>query len=120
MPIKVLDKPPLTPCQNLVDPLKDCKNCTIYEDRPEPCQTYACLWIAGHGNEEDRPDLCDVLIDSMMSADNAFRGVPLSKGAQDTKRGLAAVNRFSKSLDAPILVCEFGETKLLRVVGRGI
>ena len=119
MPIKVLAKSAFTPCANLVSPLKECENCTIYAERPKVCREYSCMWVVGHGDDEDRPDRCDVLVDSMIPAANALRGVPLSKDAQDTDRGSAALKRISRSADTPVLVPEFGETRLLCVVGRG-
>lgn len=37
--------------------------CVIYEDRPEGCQVYRCLWVCGKGEDPDRPDLLGVVMD---------------------------------------------------------
>jgi len=105
------------PCQHLLG--NSCQNCGIYATRPPVCRDYACMWLAGHGSEDDRPDRCGVMVDSMTPVSNALRGVPLRAGAQDTVRGQLAVERISRSDGRPVMVCEYPETRLLRVVGRG-
>lgn len=37
--------------------------CAIYKDRPFACQKYSCVWLAGKGNESDRPDLTGFMMD---------------------------------------------------------
>ncbi len=62
--IDELDKPWGKPCQHL-----DGKSCGIYhQKRPEPCETFRCLWLEGYGTPEARPDRCGVMF--------ASRGVP--------------------------------------------
>jgi len=37
--------------------------CTIYETRPIACKKFACIWLNGKGEENDRPDLLGVMMD---------------------------------------------------------
>lgn len=39
------------------------KGCSIYEQRPFCCQAYRCLWVCGKGEESDRPDLLEMVMD---------------------------------------------------------
>ena len=118
-PIKELGKAATVPCEKLANPKGSCNNCTIYNDRPKVCKEYACMWVAGYGAEEDRPDRCGILIDSMLPFPGALRGVPLARGNQDKPGAVSAIKRISKEADRPVMVCSYRETKLLRVVGRG-
>jgi hypothetical protein len=58
--IKELGKPPWTRCEHQCD-----RGCNIYEDRPETCRGYSCLWQAGllDGDERRRPDKFGVIFD---------------------------------------------------------
>lgn len=39
--------------------------CQIYDDRPESCRSYRCVWHYGAGLEEsDRPDILGVMLDA--------------------------------------------------------
>jgi hypothetical protein len=39
------------------------KGCEIYEIRPFACSEYSCVWLAGKGDETDRPDILGVMMD---------------------------------------------------------
>lgn len=45
-------------CQHMARP-----GCAIYANRPEACRTYACLWLLGMGEKQDRPDKINVIAD---------------------------------------------------------
>lgn len=38
--------------------------CGVYPTRPVSCREYACVWLVGGGNKEDRPDLSKVLVEA--------------------------------------------------------
>jgi hypothetical protein len=42
----------------------DKNGCTLYgqEDRPNICSKFQCLWLKGHGDEEDRPDKSGIML----------------------------------------------------------
>lgn len=126
LPISILNKKQLTPCKYLAKPVSNgytgpCKlNCSIYEERPEVCKGYSCMWLYGYGNEEDRPDKCGILIDNLLPIANCIQCKPIRKGAADTPEGRAAINRISKQRNQPALVAGFPETHMVRVVGRGV
>ena len=44
-----------------------CKDgCTIYDERPEECRTYQCMWLQMENAGEDlRPDKCGIIFDRM-------------------------------------------------------
>ncbi len=142
-------KEALTPCTKLVDweslipptvttpgKLKDMplfesehyrldgrKNCTIYKDRPGCCSNYYCAWVKGYGAENDRPDKSGILFDTISTSghiENSIIAKPLWLGADEEDVGIEAINHMSKDLDVPVLVVQFSEFRLLRVVGRGV
>ena len=117
-----LKKPGLTPCPRLRDSSGDGYNgggCSIYGEYPSTCRDYRCSWLLGEGAEEDRPDLCGVLIDTVLPIDNCLQAKPIRKGAGDSELGDAAIHRMSRSSGKPVLVARFPETQMVRVVGRG-
>ena len=93
------------------------KGCRIYYNRPRTCAGYRCEWLKGHGNEEDRPDRCGILVDRSRAIENGVECKPLWDGAYDEDAGRAAIHRISKSTGNPALVISFYERQLIRVVG---
>jgi hypothetical protein len=57
--IKELNKPAGKRCKHCAPN----EGCTIYERRPLSCQYYRCLWLAGLGGEEERPDRKHLILD---------------------------------------------------------
>ena len=120
-----LGKPALTPCSKLAAGCTDCgtapadNNCTIYEDRPEVCKGYSCMWLYGYGEDEDRPDKSGMILDNATPVANVLRGLPMQEGADNTERGNLAINRISRDRNQPVMVCGWPETRIIRVVGRG-
>lgn len=103
--------------------LKSENNCTIHEKRPGTCANYFCEWLKGEGLENDRPDKSGVIFDNIAPnglVENAIIAKPLWLGAEDETAGIEAINNVSRSSDKPVLVSQFTERKLLKVVGRGI
>lgn len=45
------------------------KRCTIYKDRPKACVEYHCLWRAGWGPDNMRPDRSGIIITAYPRAD---------------------------------------------------
>lgn len=118
-----LSKPGLEPCVYLKvlagEEGYSCGGCQIYADRPDVCTTYKCQWMCGAGNDEDRPDRCGVLIDTVLPIHNCLQAKPIRAGAADTPEGNAAIERMSRDTNKPVLVARFPETQMVRVVGRG-
>lgn len=40
--------------------------CAIYEQRPVDCRLYECLWFKGKGEERDRPDRLNIVMDGIV------------------------------------------------------
>ncbi len=65
--ISCLDKPAGVRCSHLIQNSEDQAGagaCSIYDDRPEPCAGFVCVWLRdniGLLSEEDRPDLSGIL-----------------------------------------------------------
>ncbi len=98
-------------------------NCSIYKTRPGCCSDYRCAWLNGYGDENDRPDKVGVVMDTISPAgviENALIAKPLWFGAEDEKPALDAMMRMSHSAGVPVLVLQFTEFKLLRVIGKGV
>lgn len=127
-----LQKPALSHCKHLClkNPVKknelqystdgQTENCRIYENRPTVCKGYSCLWVQGHGDEEDRPDKSGILIDTLHSIENAIECKPIGPGFEDRPEAVAAIERISRSTNKVALVASFYERKFSRVVGRPI
>jgi hypothetical protein len=116
----------LTPCPHLDVKSEDgfCGqsvegNCNIYQGRPPVCRDYSCVWLAGYGEEEDRPDRCGVLIDTVLPIKNSIQAKPIRPNAGDSLEGDRAIHRMSRDTGKPALVARFPETQMVRVVGRG-
>ncbi len=98
-------------------------NCKIYSKRPRCCSDYECAWLKGHGNFEDRPDKSGILVDDIASPgpiDNSLVAKPLWLDADTQPAGEEAIENISRDSGVPILVVQFTEFRLLRVVGRGV
>lgn len=48
------DKPQYKPCEKLKQGSN--KACGVYDERPEVCVRFRCLWLEGLGDNKDRPD----------------------------------------------------------------
>lgn len=60
--IEALDKPAFQRCPN------DCSGCAgtgggcaVYDDRPQACRNFRCLWLDGHLADDQRPDQLGVM-----------------------------------------------------------
>lgn len=124
-------KPQLRHCPhlNLTNPVE--KNVLQYStDEPCPCSLfgtderypichdYKCAWLKGYGADQDRPDRSGILADHARGVKNAIECKPLWEDAADTEDGIATCLRLSRSSDCVALVMEFGEHRLLQVLGR--
>ena len=97
-------------------------NCTLQDKKPVACSGYTCAWLQGYGEPDDRPDRCGVLIDDVSQPGpihNALLAKPLWFGAEDEADGRRAMETVSRDAGVPVLVLQFTEFKLRRVVGRG-
>jgi len=62
IPVEVLNKPANTWCTHCDIGV----GCTIYEDRPDACHDYPCLWNMQHSLPDDlRPDRTHVIFESL-------------------------------------------------------
>lgn len=63
MKVKELNKGANTPCTHCIEG----SGCTIYNERPESCRIYECLWFRSQSFDKPlppgiRPDRCNVVI----------------------------------------------------------
>ena len=127
-----LQKAGMTHCPHLTlpGPIKEdeiyltgdsCKgNCSVYSDQPKVCDNYKCAWLLGYGNEEDRPDKSLILFDTAHQIENCLEAKPLAPDQEDTEKGRAVINRMSCSFGVPVVVLNFYEKKIKRIVGHGV
>ena len=94
--------------------------CKIYDDetKPEICSYFRCMWLKGHGEEEDRPDKSLIMIDRGKEIENAVECKQLAEGAADSVKGKLAIERISRDAGMVALVLSLYERKLMRVVGK--
>ena len=74
---------------------------------------------SGYGLEEDRPDKCGVLIDRRFDVQGAPTAKALWRNASFEPKADAALKRFSREFDSPILVARYDDFKIVRCVGSG-
>jgi hypothetical protein len=127
-PITELNKPRLKECKHL-HVLEDVKenvvqyssacagNCKDYDNRPPSCAGYKCSWLQGHGDEEDRPDKCGILMDTTNNIENGLECKEIWPGAADETKGAKAIERTCSSIDKVALVISFYEPHIRKVVG---
>jgi Fe-S-cluster containining protein len=128
--IPALDKKGLAHCQHLKlsEPVREgflqmssgCESCGVYEDRPEVCKSYSCMWLAGYGESSDRPDHSRMLIDTIHRIENAVECKPIEENAEESAKGRRAIRRISRQSGRVALVTSFRETRLKRVVGQPV
>lgn len=70
--IPEIEKPEKTACSNCTD-----QGCGIYDDRPQTCKDFKCLYIQSGWMEGLRPDNCGVMF--TQNSDGQFQGLIHSK-----------------------------------------
>lgn len=55
-----LSKPERTACVNCTGS----RLCSIYEDRPNSCRNFECMWLQGHFRDEDKPSISGVMVEN--------------------------------------------------------
>lgn len=128
--VRILDKPPMVPCSllNVIQPkqkdtvfftgIDERGGCSVYETRL--CPKYTCAWLDGYGEEEDRPDKVLMMFDDKNCVTNAYLARPLKPGQETVVEGVEVINRMLKSIKKPIVVLNFYERQIVRVVGEPI
>jgi hypothetical protein len=115
--IPTLNKPKYVLCTHCTG-----TSCTIYDDRPQECRTFYCLWrrIAAMP-EEARPDKIGIVFTYEMydPPPNPFQkryiiGRAIGDPAVfDTAYGRAAVNMFIREGSLPVFIAYKDETKMV-------
>jgi len=130
--INEIEKPPMSHCVHLslVGPTKKnevyytgkskCGNCTIYKTRPPVCAEYKCTWLEGYGDEGDRPDRSLILFDNTKKIGNAITAKPLAYLQEESEEGKKTIERMSRSTGKPVIVLNFYERRVKRIVGEGL
>jgi hypothetical protein len=99
---------------------KSCNNCKIYDHQPKMCGEYRCAWLAGFGDEGDRPDKSLMLFDCSHGILNSVEAKPLKHKHQETQEAQEVIDRFSKSMDRPVIVLDFYERRIQRIAGSSV
>ncbi len=107
--IDELDKPGFQTCAHVCD-----AGCAIYEQRPDCCRDFQCLWLQGHLGEDDRPDRIGVIFTT--TGHPELGTIPLLIEVEDDAlqrpRIKDAVKRFLTQ--APVAVASAAGGKLLQ------
>ena len=121
--IKALDKKQHEHCKHLkcTSLTSDGENnCKIHADRPSDCKDYFCQWVSGRGKDSDRPDKIGIMIDNQQGINNSYTARPLWPGATETEEGIDYMERFSAEVNCPVIVINYGGTKITRLIGKGM
>lgn len=78
--------------------------CTIWGRTPAVCRPYQCLWLAGFGEEDDRPDLSGVLVDLRLNDEGEFRIVAIGvhEGDEDSLEARQAMENIARDTGQPV------------------
>ncbi len=102
-----IEKPAQTLCPHLHE---KGFSCTIYAQRPHSCAVYACSWLRGMGDDEDRPDKSGVLVDRQFTRfGHVLVARSLTPDADKSPKGRAAVRRIQLDEVPPMSVVYRGE-----------
>lgn len=106
-----IHKPMWTRCQHQCE-----SGCGIYESRPEPCQTYQCLWRGGVlKGEESRPDKLGLILDLRAEGEvNVLSAWEMWEGAADQPKVMEMLKELGKSM--VIIVRRYRSNKR-RIIG---
>lgn len=126
-----LKKAPLTHCphlklseqikENVVQYSTDIPcPCSIYDNKPEVCSGYHCLWRLGYGNDCDRPDRSGVLCDTSHNIENGIECKPLGPNFENKPKVIETIRRMCRSTGCIGMVTNFYERKFIRMVVRPI
>lgn len=105
MAVRELDKGANTSCVN------DCGgSCGIYEQRPQSCRDFECLWLKGVVPQSVKPNECDVVLGATLDGNGMVAYVPSSRAHAhehgDIKRLIDLVAK-----DRPVII-SIGEKKI--------
>ena len=93
--ISCIDKPAGKHCPNLCE-----AGCVIYDERPEPCRGFTCLWLADNRGLFDhinhRPDRLGVMFATSSSSPNAIVAHELRVDALQTDQAKVIIQFLSQ------------------------
>ena len=90
--------------------------CAIYENRPDQCRGFECLWRTGVGGEADRPDRVGLVLHPQAEADRPMMIVREARpGAIDDPAARDLVDRVSRG--RAVLLARFGEIPATILIG---
>jgi hypothetical protein len=108
-----LDHPPRSDELQLTGNAKG-GNCSINSSKPQVCHDYKCLWLLGHGEEQDRPDRSKILADTLHNIDGGFEVKQLTEGAADEH--MDTILRLVESTGKAALIATMYERRMARVI----
>lgn len=112
----VLGVPPLTkepyePCSKVCE-----QGCSIYQDRPEPCREFSCLWKQGLFEDDHRPDKLGLMF-SLTGEDGKLGQIPIAWEVRTDASNERPARRVIQALIGkfPVLIAgEAGKRVLVR------
>ena len=110
--VEELGKPEFSRCSNLGD------RCDIYDDRPQSCRDWGCMWYHGYLEDRDRPDKSGIMIlpnkEGFARAFGAqvVSAREVSRSAARMPRGEKAIKRLTRSGVSLIFKDEDGGMKI--------
>ena len=114
MKVTPLDKPAGTPCQHMTE-----TGCGDYENRPEVCRVWYCMWVRdAHSilSEEERPDKLGVFftatLPDVQTNQQALFAHEVLPGSAENPRAKAAIQRLSQYVPIQYLPARTPTTEL--------
>ena len=101
--VKELDKPIRVDCPH------QCKNgCRIYEERPESCRIFMCVWARGFGNRKERPDKLGLFVEERPGppAGRQYFVKEVRLGAARSKRAMRYLTDLKNASGLPIFLTD--------------
>lgn len=97
-----LDKPMWTDCQHQ----RQGQGCAVYEQRPDSCKSYWCMWQSGMlKGEENRPDKLGVIFDFRCEGtEDAISAWELWEGASDQPQVKKIIDGILKQMNLKVII----------------
>ncbi len=101
MKVTALDKPAGVECPHMTP-----TGCGNYENRPEVCRTWYCMWVRDDGrvfDEDERPDKIGVFFSADIEGEPVLYAHELEPGSSQLPEAMETVERLAQFLPVQVI-----------------
>lgn len=91
------------------------KACAIYDDRPQSCRDFACMWLEGHFANRDRPDEigCIFQASNLPGVGPALVSHEVHENASRRGRAKAIIERVARGMPVIVIPHDNGKPRVV-------